>query len=234
MPVQVKPMIAEAFIRLSKQKNIDKITVKDLVEACGISRQTFYYHSGHSGGHRVVAGSGVFAPARAESRRRRPGGRPARLSRDVGGVGGAAAEAPPLAKARAGRAAPRPLRAHLFKRGDRAQRPRAGALVRGHGHGTQLLHIRGRGAAARELREKERRPCPPRTADAPSARGPHRGGRAVPRQITAYPRAGNLPIYNLRHLSGQIRRSVKNSDTPAFLSGHGGQTDSGKPHRGLL
>ena len=44
MPVQVKPMIAEAFIRLSKQKNIDKITVKDLVEACGISRQTFYYH----------------------------------------------------------------------------------------------------------------------------------------------------------------------------------------------
>ena len=41
MPVQVKPMIAEAFIRLSKQKNIDKITVKDLVEACGISRQTF-------------------------------------------------------------------------------------------------------------------------------------------------------------------------------------------------
>ena len=31
MPVQVKPMIAEAFVRLSKQKNIDKITVKDLV-----------------------------------------------------------------------------------------------------------------------------------------------------------------------------------------------------------
>ena len=37
MPVQVKPMIAEAFIRLSKQKNIDKITVKDLVEACGMT-----------------------------------------------------------------------------------------------------------------------------------------------------------------------------------------------------
>ena len=28
MPVQVKPMIAEAFIRLSKQKNIDKIIDK--------------------------------------------------------------------------------------------------------------------------------------------------------------------------------------------------------------
>ena len=41
MPVQVKPMIAEAFIRLSKQKNIDKITVKDLVEACGIGRRHY-------------------------------------------------------------------------------------------------------------------------------------------------------------------------------------------------
>lgn len=232
MPVQVKPMIAEAFIRLSKQKNIDKITVKDLVEACGISRQTFYYHFQDI--LEVIEWSLDQAFSHLLEQSLAADDRPARLSRDVGGVGGAAAEAPPLAKARAGRAAPRPLRAHLFERGDRAQRPRAGALVRGHGHGAQLLHIRGRGAAARELREKERRPRPPRTADAPSARGPHRGGRAVPRQITAYPRAGNLPIYNLRRLSGQIRRSVKNSDTPAFLSGHGGQTDSGKPRRGLL
>ena len=39
MPVQVKPMIAEAFIRLSKQKNIDKITVKDLVEALSVKQK---------------------------------------------------------------------------------------------------------------------------------------------------------------------------------------------------
>ena len=44
MPVNVKPMIADAFLKLSKEKNIDKIPVKDIVDECGISRQSFYYH----------------------------------------------------------------------------------------------------------------------------------------------------------------------------------------------
>ena len=44
MPVNVKNLIAETFVKLSDEKNIDKITVKDIVEACGISRQAFYYH----------------------------------------------------------------------------------------------------------------------------------------------------------------------------------------------
>lgn len=44
MPVNMKAMIAETFLTLAGLKNVDKITVKDLVEACGISRQTFYYH----------------------------------------------------------------------------------------------------------------------------------------------------------------------------------------------
>lgn len=127
MPVQVKPMIAEAFIRLSKQKNIDKITVKDLVEACGISRQTFYYHFQDI--LEVIEWSldQAFSHLLEQSLcRRRPEAVLRGFLETVGGVGGAAAEAPPLAKARAGRAAPRPLRAHLLKRGDRAQRPRAG------------------------------------------------------------------------------------------------------------
>ncbi|MBE5774619.1 MAG: TetR family transcriptional regulator, partial [Clostridiales bacterium] len=29
---------------LIEKRSLDKITVKDLVEECGISRQTFYYH----------------------------------------------------------------------------------------------------------------------------------------------------------------------------------------------
>ena len=37
----MKAMIAETFLTLAGQKNVDKITVKDLVETCGISRQTF-------------------------------------------------------------------------------------------------------------------------------------------------------------------------------------------------
>lgn len=44
MPASMKNMIADTYQQLMERKSIDKITVKDLVEACGISRQTFYYH----------------------------------------------------------------------------------------------------------------------------------------------------------------------------------------------
>lgn len=41
---QMKELIADAFFALAQKKDIDKISVKDLVETCKISRQTFYYH----------------------------------------------------------------------------------------------------------------------------------------------------------------------------------------------
>ena len=44
MPVDMKQMIAETLVKLLEQKSVDKITVKELVDACGISRQGFYYH----------------------------------------------------------------------------------------------------------------------------------------------------------------------------------------------
>lgn len=44
MRSQMKESIADAFVTLAKKKSIDKITVKDLVDYCGISRQSFYYH----------------------------------------------------------------------------------------------------------------------------------------------------------------------------------------------
>lgn len=44
MKNQIKEAIADTFFALAQKKNIDKITVKELVDACGISRQTFYYH----------------------------------------------------------------------------------------------------------------------------------------------------------------------------------------------
>lgn len=44
MPVDMKNVIASTFAAMAKQKGIDKITVKALIDACGISRQTFYYH----------------------------------------------------------------------------------------------------------------------------------------------------------------------------------------------
>lgn len=44
MPADMKHIIASAFVDMTKEKGIDKITVKSLIDACNISRQTFYYH----------------------------------------------------------------------------------------------------------------------------------------------------------------------------------------------
>lgn len=44
VPLDVKAAVADALLELIRRKDADKITVKDLVEVCGISRQTFYYH----------------------------------------------------------------------------------------------------------------------------------------------------------------------------------------------
>jgi len=41
---KTKEAIAEAFIALMEKKSIDKITVKDVSDACGMARQSFYYH----------------------------------------------------------------------------------------------------------------------------------------------------------------------------------------------
>lgn len=42
--MDMKNMIAQAFAEMVRQKGIDKVTVKSLIESCCISRQTFYYH----------------------------------------------------------------------------------------------------------------------------------------------------------------------------------------------
>ena len=44
MPVDMKNVLADTFAEMVKQGNVDKITVKALIEECHISRQTFYYH----------------------------------------------------------------------------------------------------------------------------------------------------------------------------------------------
>ena len=36
--------IKETFMQLLNEKPLDKISVRDVVESCGISRNTFYYH----------------------------------------------------------------------------------------------------------------------------------------------------------------------------------------------
>ena len=44
MPVDIKQMISDHLTALLMKKNLEDITVKNLVEDCRISRQTFYYH----------------------------------------------------------------------------------------------------------------------------------------------------------------------------------------------
>lgn len=44
MAVDMKAMMAEAVAVLLFEKNKKKITVKDIVEECNITRQAFYYH----------------------------------------------------------------------------------------------------------------------------------------------------------------------------------------------
>ena len=44
MPSFTKKAIKEAFIKLLEQYPLKQITVKDIVEECGINRNSFYYH----------------------------------------------------------------------------------------------------------------------------------------------------------------------------------------------
>ncbi len=44
MAIDMKQIIAQKYAEISDCKSLDKVTVTELVEACGISRQAFYYH----------------------------------------------------------------------------------------------------------------------------------------------------------------------------------------------
>ena len=44
MPNFTKRAIKETFLKLLDQRPLNQITVKDIVEDCGINRNSFYYH----------------------------------------------------------------------------------------------------------------------------------------------------------------------------------------------
>ena len=44
MPSFTKDAIKESFWKLLNEKPVDQITVKQIVENCGINRNSFYYH----------------------------------------------------------------------------------------------------------------------------------------------------------------------------------------------
>lgn len=44
MPSLTRNAIIQAFLQLLEERPLSKITVKDIVDTCGINRNTFYYH----------------------------------------------------------------------------------------------------------------------------------------------------------------------------------------------
>lgn len=44
MPIDMKETIADTVRRMLVEKRVKKLTVKEIVEECHITRQTFYYH----------------------------------------------------------------------------------------------------------------------------------------------------------------------------------------------
>jgi probable dihydroxyacetone kinase regulator len=44
MTQMTKQAMAKALVALLEKKTLDKITVKEIVDLCGVNRQTFYYH----------------------------------------------------------------------------------------------------------------------------------------------------------------------------------------------
>lgn len=44
MSLTTKRALEASFKKLLSKRSLDKITVKDIVEDCGVNRQTFYYH----------------------------------------------------------------------------------------------------------------------------------------------------------------------------------------------
>lgn len=41
---RTKLMLAESLRNLMQKKTLDKIKIHEIVDACGVNRQTFYYH----------------------------------------------------------------------------------------------------------------------------------------------------------------------------------------------
>lgn len=44
MPSFTKKAIIDSFLRIASKKSLDKITVRDIVDDCGVNRNTFYYY----------------------------------------------------------------------------------------------------------------------------------------------------------------------------------------------
>lgn len=41
---KTEQMIIDTFLKLVEEKTLDKITIQDIADGCGINRNTFYYH----------------------------------------------------------------------------------------------------------------------------------------------------------------------------------------------
>ena len=69
MTGDTKALIADKLLELAKKRGLDKVTVNQIVEECGISRQGFYYYYQDTRSSRTSCGLPIFSDTAASKPR---------------------------------------------------------------------------------------------------------------------------------------------------------------------
>ncbi len=73
-PELTKQLIADAFMELARRtNNINKVTIQKIIETCGVSRNTFYYHFANRAALIIYVFDSGYLPYCSDPERKLPG-----------------------------------------------------------------------------------------------------------------------------------------------------------------